>query len=81
MSGPNFGASSSPSLKQPILDAIRAVAYPGHDRSIYERWAEQSDNGPPEMGNLGGGSDHVGFYTHAGVPSASTRPSRTAMMS
>ena len=21
------------------------------------------------MGNLGGGSDHVGFYTHAGVPS------------
>ena len=23
------------------------------------------------MGNLGGGSDHVAFYTHAGVPSAS----------
>ena len=24
----------------------------------------------PSLGNLGGGSDHVGFYTHAGVPSA-----------
>ena len=70
VSGPNFGASSSPSLKQPILDAIRDVGYPGENRSIYEWWAEQSDNGGPTMGNLGGGSDHVAFYTHAGVPSA-----------
>lgn len=70
ISGPNFGASSSPSLKQPILDAIRDVSYAGQDRSIYDWWAAQA-NGEPSMGNLGGGSDHVAFYTHAGVPSAS----------
>jgi N-acetylated-alpha-linked acidic dipeptidase len=70
VSGPNFGASSSPSLKQPILDAIRDVAYPGEERSIYEWWAARAEDGQPVMGNLGGGSDHVAFYTHAGVPSA-----------
>ncbi len=71
VSGPNFGASSSPSLKGPILDAIQAVAYPGEDKSIYQWWADraQGDDGPT-MGNLGGGSDHVAFYTHVGVPSA-----------
>jgi N-acetylated-alpha-linked acidic dipeptidase len=71
VSGPNFGASSSPSLKQPILDAISSVAYPGEERSIYEWWAARSDSDEgPTMGNLGGGSDHVAFYTHVGVPSA-----------
>lgn len=70
VSGPNFGASASPSLKQPILDALRDVAYPGTEQSIYEWWAAQADDGVPAMGNLGGGSDHVAFYTHAGVPSA-----------
>jgi N-acetylated-alpha-linked acidic dipeptidase len=70
VSGPNFGSSSSPSLKQPILDAIRDTPYPKEGRSIYEWWAEQSENGTPEMGNLGGGSDHIAFYTHAGIPSA-----------
>lgn len=70
VSGPDFGASSSPSLKQPILDAIKGVAYPGEDQSIYEWWAGRADEGTPTMGNLGGGSDHVAFYTHAGVPSA-----------
>ncbi len=71
VSGPNFSASSSPSLKQPILDAIKDVSYAGEDRSIYEAWAARADDGEPTMGNLGGGSDHVAFYTHAGVPSAS----------
>ncbi|MEJ2541252.1 MAG: M28 family peptidase, partial [Gemmatimonadota bacterium] len=85
VSGPNFGSSSSPSLKQPILDATRAVRYPGGDRTVYEWWAERSGQDgaageatehdapggrTPSMGNLGGGSDHVAFYTHAGVPSA-----------
>ncbi|MEX2471499.1 MAG: M28 family peptidase [Gemmatimonadota bacterium] len=70
VSGPNFGASASPSLKQPILDAVRDVAYPGTEQSIYEWWAAQAEDGQPAMGNLGGGSDHVAFYTHAGIPSA-----------
>jgi len=71
VSGPNFNSSSSPSLKQPILDSIKSVSYAGEDRSIYDWWAERAESGEPRMGNLGGGSDHVAFYTHAGIPSAS----------
>ncbi len=71
VSGPNFNSSSSPSLKQPILDVLADVSYAGEDRSIYEWWAERAEDGSPSMRNLGGGSDHVAFYTHAGVPAAS----------
>ena len=70
VSGPNFGSSSSPSLKQPILDAIRDTPYPNEGRSIYDWWAARAEGGTPVMGNLGGGSDHIAFYTHAGIPSA-----------
>jgi N-acetylated-alpha-linked acidic dipeptidase len=71
VSGPNFGASSSPSLKQPIIDAARDVAYPGGG-TVYDHWLARARDGAtsPPLGNLGGGSDHVGFYTHVGVPSA-----------
>ena len=68
VSGPNFGGSSSPSLKGTIVDALDDVAYPGTDMTVMEWW--RTEGGGTELGNLGGGSDHVGFYTHAGVPSA-----------
>ena len=67
VSGPNFGGSSSPSLKGTILAVLDDVAYPGEDQTVLEWWQGQ---GGSELGNLGGGSDHVAFYTHAGVPSA-----------
>ena len=71
VSGANFGASSSPSLKSEILDATRAVTYPGTGEPLYDWWMGRAPDGAkePALGNLGGGSDHVGFYTHAGVPS------------
>ena len=71
VSGSRFGASSSPSLKGPIIEAVGRVAYPGADGTILDWWRESTADGAeePAMGNLGGGSDHVGFYTHAGVPS------------
>jgi N-acetylated-alpha-linked acidic dipeptidase len=71
VTGGTFSASASPSLKQPIIDAARAVPYPGSDGTVYDHWlaAARGRAGPP-IGNLGGGSDHVGFYTHVGVPSA-----------
>ena len=71
VSGGRFGASSSPSLKGPIIEAAGRVAYPGADGTILDWWLESTADGAeePAMGNLGGGSDHVGFYTHAGVPS------------
>lgn len=71
VSGGSFSASASPSLKRPILDATRVVPYPGSDRTVYDHWlAAARGRTEPSIGNLGGGSDHVGFYTHAGVPSA-----------
>lgn len=71
VSGGNFGSSSSPSLKGQVLEATKAVSYPGTDGSVYDWWLERAgaDAGEPSIGNLGGGSDHVAFYTHAGVPS------------
>jgi N-acetylated-alpha-linked acidic dipeptidase len=71
VSGPNFSASSSPSLKGLIMDAARAVPYPDGG-TVYEHWMRTARAGTsePSLGNLGGGSDHVGFYTHVGVPSA-----------
>jgi N-acetylated-alpha-linked acidic dipeptidase len=69
VTGANFSASSSPSLKRPILDAARAVRYPGGG-TVFEHWQRGERDRDPPLGNLGGGSDHVGFYTHVGVPSA-----------
>jgi len=71
VSGGRFGASSSPSLKGPIIEAVGRVGYPGADGTILDWWLESTadEAEEPAMGNLGGGSDHVGFYTHAGVPS------------
>ena len=71
VSGENFGSSSSPSLKGQIIEATKAVRYPGTGERLYDWWLARApeDAEEPVLGNLGGGSDHVGFYTHAGVPS------------
>lgn len=77
VSGSQFGGASAPSLKGPLLEAARAVSYPGSDVSVYdhlltEKTASDGGKAPEDttlLGNLGGGSDHVGFYTFAGVPS------------
>ena len=69
VTGPDFRSSASPSLKKPIIEATKVVPHPDHDQTIYETWiAPGADE--PSMGNLGGGSDHVGFYMHLGIPSA-----------
>ncbi len=70
VTGPNFRASSSPSLKKPILDAAKSVMHPVTGQNLFHYWAEQTETNPPVPGNLGGGSDHVPFYMHAGIPSA-----------
>ncbi|MFZ9882579.1 MAG: transferrin receptor-like dimerization domain-containing protein, partial [Phycisphaerales bacterium] len=48
------------------------VAAPGvrGEGSALDAWGKSSD-GAPSYGDLGGGSDHVGFWCHAGVPSVS----------
>jgi N-acetylated-alpha-linked acidic dipeptidase len=71
VTGPRFSASSSPSLKRPILDAARSVRYGSRDSTVFEHWLRAAgDVVEPPIGDLGGGSDHVAFYTHVGVPSA-----------
>lgn len=72
-SGLNFGGSASPSLKTLLLDATKSVNYGNSAQTVYEHW--RSLSGTPEkgpnIGNLGGGSDHLAFYAHLGIPSLS----------
>ncbi len=71
VSGASFGGSSSPSLKGQIIEATKAVVYPETGEILYDWWMDRAPEGAdePSLGNLGGGSDHVAFYTHAGIPS------------
>jgi N-acetylated-alpha-linked acidic dipeptidase len=70
VTGPSFGASASPSLKQPIIEASTAVIHPDTNVTLYESWHRNIEANEPPIGNLGGGSDHVPLYMHAGIPSA-----------
>lgn len=69
VSGKNFGAASSPSLKTILAESTKEVDYPYTEQTVYEQWS--MDKAEPTIRNLGGGSDHIGFYMHAGVPSLS----------
>ena len=69
VSGKNFGASASPTLKKLITEASKEVYYPYTDQSLYDFWKRGAAE--PSIGNLGGGSDHIAFYMHVGVPSLS----------
>ncbi len=71
--GLTFGGAASPSLKSLMIDATKVVEHPKEKRTIYEHWlarAKDKSKGP-SIGNLGGGSDHLPFYAHLGIPSLS----------
>lgn len=70
VTGANFGSSAAPSLKQPIIEATKVVPHPDIEGSVYDQWLRDTTRTEPNIGSLGGGSDHVPFYMHAGVPSA-----------
>lgn len=71
-SGLSFGSASSPSLKSLLIQATKSVPYGELKESIYEKWAASNGNPTiPPIGNLGGGSDHLPFYAHVGIPSLS----------
>lgn len=69
VAGTNFGAAASPTLKELIVNASKEVQYPGAGKTVFEKWA--AGNSEPGIGNLGGGSDHIAFYMHVGIPSLS----------
>lgn len=72
--GPQFGASASPSLRPVIADVAAVVPKVGGGATVYQDWAERvaaaTPGATPTFGDIGGGSDHVAFLCHAGVPSA-----------
>ncbi|MDF1702896.1 MAG: M28 family peptidase, partial [Planctomycetota bacterium] len=69
--GPNFRSAAAPILKQVIEGASRVVPQArAAEESVHQRWTANGTK-VASFGNLGGGSDHVGFYCHLGVPSCS----------
>ena len=69
VSGRSFGGAAAPSLKKLMTDAAKTVIYPDSTKTVFEMWSKDGESLP--IGNLGGGSDHIAFYMHAGVPSMS----------
>ncbi|MBX3365285.1 MAG: M20/M25/M40 family metallo-hydrolase [Phycisphaeraceae bacterium] len=72
--GPHFGASATPSLKRIILDASRTIPQARQpDRSVFDAWISRTRDitfpEEPGIGDLGGGSDHIGFCCFLSVPS------------
>ena len=73
--GPDFSAGASPVLRSVIAEAAARVPQARDpQRTVLDAWMSRGvspDNpGQPVCGDLGGGSDHVGFLCHAGIPSA-----------
>lgn len=67
--GPNFWASAAPSMKKLVMDVTKSIPNAAGDgNSVYDAWAQRAGGDEPSVGRLGGGSDHVPFYCHAGVP-------------
>lgn len=72
--GPYFNASSWPGFKGLIADASKVVPQARDaEMTVHELWLSRSGRNAtePRIGTLGGGSDHVGFLCHAGIPSIS----------
>jgi len=85
VTGPKFGASAVPSLKQFLRDVTKAVPSP-KGGTVYEQWQKASSDtqsegpdrrkpaaqvtGDVPVGDLGSGSDYTAFLQHAGVPSS-----------
>ncbi len=71
--GPNFRASATPTLRRLVDEAAGLVPQArAADKTVREDWVARApradDPTRPRIGNLGGGSDHVAFVCHIGVP-------------
>jgi len=66
--GDHFSASASPVLRSALTRALLPVPQAGSTtgETLADTWA--ASEGGPSYGDLGGGSDHVGFVCHVGVP-------------
>lgn len=74
VSGDRFGASAAPEIRALVREATRAITDPETGRSVFDAWLEaqrERSEGPverPMPGTMGGGSDHLPFYIHLGIP-------------
>lgn len=77
VSGPNFGASSVPSLWKLMRAATVDVKDPKTGKSVYRQWQDRArerreeaeeDGAEARIGPLGSGSDYTPFIQHLGVP-------------
>ncbi len=73
--GVDFGSSAAPSIRRAIAAAAGEVPQArDHAKTVREAWLargkDSRDPTLPAMGDLGGGSDHIAFWCHIGVPSA-----------
>ncbi len=69
--GHRIGAGASPSMHAIVRAAMDKAISPFDDAPIAEAWSRErakADQSRPAFGDLGGGSDHVGFWCHALVP-------------
>jgi N-acetylated-alpha-linked acidic dipeptidase len=72
--GEKLGIGGSPALIPTIVRAMGHAVSPFDGAAAIDEWTRGRKDAPPErgaFGDLGGGSDHVGFWCHAGVPSIS----------
>ncbi|HEY3102296.1 MAG TPA: M28 family metallopeptidase [Pyrinomonadaceae bacterium] len=79
VNGPNYGASSVPSLWRLIRGATRDVNDPKTGKTVYQQWQdrarEQRSETDPDydaearISPLGSGSDYTPFLQHLGIPS------------
>ncbi|HSJ67929.1 MAG TPA: transferrin receptor-like dimerization domain-containing protein, partial [Anditalea sp.] len=51
------------------IESSKEIQFPDSAKTVFEVWAGQKEE--PAIGNLGGGSDHIAFYMHVGIPSVS----------
>lgn len=77
VSGPQFGASSVPSLWKLMRATTRDIKDPKSGKSVYQQWQDRAHENRPEgepavearIGALGSGSDYTPFLQHLGVAS------------
>lgn len=74
VSGDRFGASAAPEIRDLVREATRVITDPETGRSVFDIWLEAQRERlerpveRPLPGTMGGGSDHLPFYIHLGIP-------------
>ena len=79
VNGPNYGASSVPSLWRLIRGATREIKDPKTGKTVYQQWQDRAREQRNEtdsdydaearIGPLGSGSDYTPFLQHLGIAS------------